>query len=252
MLVKSQVKYIQSLGQKKFRDSEAVFVAEGPKIINELLMASNTKPVHLFATKNWIDENGESMKALPAELLIEISDKELERISFLTTPNDVLGIFEKPVFNNVDVKNKITLILDGIQDPGNIGTIVRTADWFGVSQVVCSKESADVFNPKVVQSTMGSITRVQVIYEELKTFLSNHSNIPLYAATLDGKKINEVGKIEKGFIIIGNESKGISKELLALSTQQITIPKSGNAESLNAAVATGIILSYITNDRSSN
>ncbi|HLK31432.1 MAG TPA: TrmH family RNA methyltransferase, partial [Puia sp.] len=159
MLTKSQAKYIQSLSQKKFRDEEHAFVAEGPKIINELLDAGNVELIQLFALKDW-----ESRKEIAMNI---ISEKELERISFLQTPNEVLGIFKKPVFGKHDFSGKISLMLDGIQDPGNLGTIIRTSDWFGIDNIICSKDSADVFNPKVVQSTMGSIARVQVIYEDI-------------------------------------------------------------------------------------
>jgi TrmH family RNA methyltransferase len=241
MLVKSQVKYIQSLGQKKFRDEESVFVAEGPKIINELLNAQNTTAVNIFAEREWIETNQSLIKKLKTPPL-EIKESELERISFLTTPNEVLGIFAKPVFQPGDFKNKISLILDNIQDPGNMGTIIRTADWFGVRNIVCSNSSADVFNPKVIQSAMGSISRVQVLYKDIKAFLIEHADTPMYATTLHGNNITEIKPIEEGMIVIGNESKGISEELLQLIKYKITIPGKGKAESLNAAVSTGIVL----------
>ena len=249
MLVKSQVKYIQSLSQKKLRDEEGVFVAEGPKIINELLQMWNLELRHLYATSDWIN----SQPAIPANARtkaanpIEISATELERISFLQTPNQVLGIFKKPVFSqSTPLQDSLSLMLDTIQDPGNLGTILRCADWFGVRRVICSKDSADVFNPKVVQSTMGSIARVEVSYEDLPAFLQKNSQLPVYAAALKGTPLRELGTIDKGIILIGNESKGISNELLELAKNKITIPRKGEAESLNAAVATGIILSHIT------
>jgi TrmH family RNA methyltransferase len=241
MLVKSQVKYIQSLSQKKLRDEENVFVAEGPKIINELLQSGNIRAQQIFATKEWITHKG-----LDPAILVELSNSELERISFQQAPNQVLGVFAKPVFpNTIPWNNSISLMLDTIQDPGNMGTIMRCADWFGIKRIVCSRDCADVFNPKVVQSSMGSIARVQVFYEDLSAFLKEHNNVPVYAATLDGKDLYSYSGIQGGIVLIGNESKGIQEELLEKSRYRITIPRKGEAESLNAAVATGIILSHI-------
>lgn len=242
MLVKTQVKYIQSLSQKKLRDEEGVFVAEGPKIIEELLAAGNTDLVQLYAEDSWIRQQA----FLPQNAVQTVTPAELERISSLQTPNQVLGIFRKPVFpTGLSLRNKISLMLDTVQDPGNLGTIVRCADWFGISTVICSRESADVFNPKVVQSTMAGIARVRVLYEDLASFLQVHADIPVYAATLNGTPLPKLGTVKEGILLIGNESKGISAELLQMATHKVTIPKIGQAESLNAAVATGIILSHI-------
>lgn len=242
MLVKTQVKYIQSLSQKKLRDEEGVFVAEGPKIIEELLAAGNTDLVQLYAEDSWIRQQA----FLPQNAVQTVTPAELERISSLQTPNQVLGIFRKPVFpTGLSLRNKISLMLDTVQDPGNLGTIVRCADWFGISTVICSRESADVFNPKVVQSTMAGIARVRVLYEDLASFLQVHADIPVYAATLNGTPLPKLGSVKEGILLIGNESKGISAELFQMATHKVTIPKIGQAESLNAAVATGIILSHI-------
>src|SRR5580693_2410631 len=178
MLVKSQVKYIQSLSQKKFRDSEGLFIAEGPKIINELLHAPNIKTANLFALQEWLDDNSALIATLRPETVITmIEESELPRVSFQATPNQVLGIFHKPVFAPQDFSNNISLVLDNMQDPGNMGTIVRIANWFGLQYIICNEESADVFNPKTVQSTMGSIARVEVVYTKLKKFLAAHSEI---------------------------------------------------------------------------
>lgn len=242
MLIKSQVKYIQSLSQKKLRDEEDVFVAEGPKIINELLQSGNIRAKQLFATKEWISQNPGPGPAG----IVEISDSELARISFQQSPNQVIGIFSKPVFpKTIAWNNVLSLMLDTIQDPGNMGTIMRCADWFGIRQIVCSRDCADVFNPKVVQSSMGSICRVQVLYEDLPAFLEEHNSVPVYAATLHGKDLYSYTGVQSGIILIGNESKGIEPGLLEKSRYKITIPRKGQAESLNAAVATGIILSHI-------
>jgi TrmH family RNA methyltransferase len=243
MLIKSQVKYIQSLSHKKLRDSEEVFVAEGPKLINELLSAANVQPQQLFGLKEWIEQQPPRIQ----KSVTEITESELERISLLQTPNQVLGIFKKPVFAaHRPLRNTLSLMLDTIQDPGNLGTIIRCADWFGISQIICSTDCADVFNPKVVQSSMGSIARVQVLYEPLPEFLAKHPGLPTYAAVLDGTNLRDLPLVKEGIIIIGNESKGISDGVLSLSSHRITIPRKGQAESLNAAVATGIILSHLT------
>lgn len=239
MIVKSKVKYINSLRDKKQRDADRVFVAEGPKIINELLDEPSISVVEIFALKEWIAENNYVSAAVH-----EVDDILLNRMSFLSTPNKVLGIFRFPERRPLDLKNKISLALDGIQDPGNLGTIIRCADWFGIEQVICSSDCADLFNPKTVQSTMGSIARVQVEYGHLEEMINN-SGLTVYATTLGGKSIFDVGRVNEGLIVVGNESKGIRKSILEVASEKITIPKLGKAESLNAAVATGIVLSAI-------
>lgn len=243
MLVKSKAKYIQSLSQKKLRDEENVFVAEGPKIVNELLLCKNVLPVEIFAVQEWLDAHAGLLSGLKHEQVTTISESELERISFLTTPNKVLCLFRKPTFAKKE--HKLILALDGIQDPGNLGTLVRIADWFGIQQVVCNKESADVFNPKVVQSTMASIARVEVLYTDLLQFIEDHASLGVYATLLNGEPIEKIGKIKSGIIVTGNESKGISEAIQQLATHKITIKRIGEAESLNAAVATGIVLSHM-------
>ena len=157
-----------------------------------------------------------------------------------------MGIFKKPRFKKPVFDKKICLLLDGIQDPGNLGTLVRTADWFGIESIICSKECADVFNPKIVQSTMGSIARVQVLYLDLLSLITENKKIPVFAAVLDGQNLYETKSILEGLILIGNESKGISSDLLSLDPQKISIPKIGQAESLNAAVAGAIIMAHMT------
>lgn len=239
MLVKSQVKYIQSLSQKRQRDEDGVFVAEGPKIINELLSAPNVQVRQLFAVQDWLHQQ----PATPAGEITEVNEKELERLSFLQTPNLVVGIFSKPVFPVQPVT--LCLGLDTIQDPGNMGTIIRCADWFGITTIIAGKDCADVFSPKVVQSTMGSISRVQIVYEDLTTFLQENPSLDVYAAALNGTPLHKIPAITGGMIVIGNESKGISDAVLSKATHRITIPRKGAAESLNAAVATGIILSHL-------
>ncbi|MFI5124374.1 MAG: TrmH family RNA methyltransferase [Chitinophagales bacterium] len=246
MLVKSQVKYIQSLGHKKFRDAAGVFVAEGPKIVQELLSCPPVSLVELYATREWLLENENRFPAVKNMAAVEAH--ELERISFLSTPSRVLAVFRKPVFPDNTKPPGITLLLDEIQDPGNLGTIIRTADWFGVSRVVCNPGPADVFNPKVVQASMGSIARVEVLYLDLKGYISDHPGIPSYAAILDGDDLVQMQRVPEALILIGNESRGIHKDLAAITSHRIRIPRKGAAESLNAAVAAGIILSLIQKD----
>lgn len=243
MITKNQVKYIQSLGQKKPRDEENRFIAEGPKLVNELLAAGNCKLVQLYALKGWIEANTGTKEQAQVN---EVSADELVRISQLTTPNQVLAVAEKIKWNGqAKMKGSISLTLDTIQDPGNMGTIIRLADWFGVKNIFCSRDSADVYNPKVVQSSMGSISRVRVEYTDILAFLQRQKELPIYAAVLDGRDITKLERINEGIIVIGNESKGIQEEILKLANVRITIPGKGKAESLNAAVATGIILSHL-------
>jgi len=240
MLTKAQAKYIQNLGHKKLRENEKVFVAEGPKLVLELLREPALSIQSGYATEAFLSTHP------GIENMVAVSEQELQRISFLSTPNQVVALFHKPVFSNPSsFKKQVVLMLDTIQDPGNIGSILRTADWFGVKSIICSKDSADIFNPKVVQSTMGSIARVQVLYADLELFIKEQELPPIYATTLKGKSIFDMEPLKEGVILIGNESKGISDELLKHAKETITIPKKGQAESLNAAIATGIILSQL-------
>ncbi|HEV3414558.1 MAG TPA: RNA methyltransferase [Puia sp.] len=241
MLVsKSQVKYIQSLSHKKFRDEAGVFLAEGPKIVDELLHLQGLRCRQVFAVQEWVA--GYRGGAVPVQ---EVGEEDLKRLSALATPNRVVAVFEKPGFSPPDFNTGITLVLDGIQDPGNLGTLVRVADWFGLTAVVCSSDSADVFNAKAIQSTMGSVGRVPVLYADPETLVSGYSGMPVYATVLGGKDLYSMGRVDRGFIVIGNESGGIRAGLLALATDKVTIPGAGRAESLNAAVAGGIVVSHL-------
>jgi TrmH family RNA methyltransferase len=244
MLGKAKAKYIQSLGQKKHRDKEENFIAEGPKIVEELLQAVTENVIEVYAVKEWINNNAVSNRKLE---VIEVTEAELERISQLKTPNQVLAVVKKfTTTQSIIVKGKVSLVLDTIQDPGNLGTIIRIADWFGIDQLICSEDCADVYNPKVVQATMGSLARVNVFYTQLPSWLRRQEGIGIYAAMLEGKDVTKMSPVTEGLIIIGNESKGIGEEINALVNEKITIPKKGKAESLNVAVATGIILSCLT------
>lgn len=247
MLSKRIVKYIQSLSHKKLRDEHGQFIAETPKVVAEFLSAGNFKCQILCADKMWISENGNLLKnVLPANIY-EIDETSLQKISLLQTPNKVLAVFDKRlVVAGPVLSGKFSVMLDDIRDPGNMGTIIRNADWFGIENIICSESSADCYNPKVVQASMGSLSRVNVIYIPLHDFICANKNVSVYAATLSGTSLSALKNIEEGIILIGNESRGISKDLLKKATLQITIPRYGNAESLNAAVAVGIILSHLT------
>ena len=235
MLSKAAVKYIQSLHHKKFRDEEAVFVAEGPKLVGELLAGKTFVCRNVYALKSWEHQTA------PAADMIE--GFELEKISSLSTPNQVLAVFEKKLIEkNPVLKGKITLVLDDIQDPGNLGTIIRIADWFGVENIFCSLHTADMYNSKVVQSTMASIQRINLVYTNLAEWLDGVEGIETFAAALNGDSLKSVSGLSEGILLIGNESKGISPELLKMADRKVTIPRLGEAESLNAAVAAGIIL----------
>lgn len=245
MLSKSDVKYIQSLAYKKYRDEAGVFVMEGVKMIEELIEAFPERVQRVYATETWAKQHPKIAEGINELILVE--PFELEKISFLTTPNEVLALVSKNTLEeNSNFNNGITVVLDQIQDPGNLGTIIRTCDWFGVNNIVCSIDTVDAFMPKVVQSSMGSILRLDIFYKNLSSFLLENTEVPIYAAELGGKSIHEISYSNPAFLIIGNESKGISKEISCIATQKIMIPRLGNAESLNAAVATAIILSCMT------
>lgn len=239
------VKYIQSLGHKKFRDEEGVFIAEGPKVVAELFASSKFKCKLVCAVSEWMNRNQDLFSHLSEANKIEVNDMDLKKISLLTTPNLVLAIFYKKENQQPGVKGKLSIMLDGIQDPGNMGSIIRNADWFGIENIICSNDCVECYNPKVVQSTMGSLARVNIVYTDLKDFLELNKEIKTFAATLNGENISTYKKIKEGIILIGNESKGVSEDLLNLCSNKITIPKYGGAESLNAAVASGIILSHL-------
>ncbi len=247
MFNKTHTKYIQSLHHKKFRDENYIFIAEGPKVVLELLNSHVFVCQQLFAVNEWLGSNKKTLQKYSGIELFTVKDFELQKISLLTTPNNVLAVFKKKEQMAVtNIKRKITLVLDAIQDPGNLGTIIRTADWFGIENIICSPGCADMYNPKVVQSTMGSLARINIFYTDLKDWLTKHKTVKKYAAALNGKDIKVLKQIKEAIIIIGNEGKGISDVIIALADEKITISKKGDAESLNAAVATGIILAAIS------
>jgi TrmH family RNA methyltransferase len=235
MLSRNEAKYIQSLYHKKNRDAEGVFVAEGVKLISELLHSALTM-TSIYALRKWTEQNPE------VKNVTTVNESELKRISAFETPNEVLAVVEKKIVKRIpDLGGKITLILDGIQDPGNLGTIIRTADWFGIENIIASEDTADLYNPKVIQASMGSFIRVNIFYEELKQFLAANT-IPVYGTMLNGEDIASIRSPEECLLVTGNESKGIRNEIIAFIQKRIAIPRLGKAESLNAAIATGIIL----------
>ncbi len=243
MITKATVKYIQSLQHKKVRDENNMFIAEGPKVVRELLDTAVFECEQIYCTETWLEGLDTNLANRYAERINVIKDFELEKISALKVSNNVLAIFhKKTALDPINISKTITLVLDDVQDPGNLGTIIRIADWFAIPTILCSRATADCYNPKVVQSTMASLGRVNIVYADIFEKLQKNSNIKKYAAVLGGKDINGVGKIKEGFIILGNESKGISKEIVAMADEKISIKRLGNAESLNVAVAAGIIL----------
>jgi TrmH family RNA methyltransferase len=240
MLSKNEIKDIQSLSHKKYRDELNLFIAEGPKIVSELIQLLPEQIEKIYACKRWLEENEKLIKNIQFQ---EVDEPQLNKLSQLQTPNQVVGIFKQLQPVKPD-GSSFVLYLDTIQDPGNFGTIMRIADWFGIKDIVCSRGCTDRYNPKVVQSTMASIARVNVYYDETETWL-NDREVPVLAATLLGSSVYDHVKLDRGVLVIGNESKGIRKEILRMATEEVTIPKKGEAESLNAAVATGILLSYL-------
>ena len=238
MLGKSQAKYIQSLGQKKVRDAEGVFVAEGPKIIAELLASANANILQLYALHDWIAANRNDCNGVE---IIEVDENDLTKISQLATPNKVLAVVKKQeTADHLQTKGTVSLVLETIQDPGNLGTIIRIADWFGIEHVVCSRECVDIYNPKVVQAAMGGHIRISFYETDLLPYISALT-IPVLAATLNGDSLYSFNSFDKAVLLIGNESKGLSEELIVKASHKITIPRRGGAESLNAAVSAGIL-----------
>jgi len=243
------IKRVKSLQQKKFREEENCFVAETPKIVEEILNSNTYSVETVYGLKSWIDEN---WKRFARHTLEEVSPKELERISGLQTPNQVLAVVKKPEIstNFQTIFSDTNLMLDDIRDPGNLGTILRIADWFGVKHVICSNESVEYTNPKCIQASMGSFLRVEVHYGSLSEILSQKpKNTPIYGAFMDGENIYQTELNSKACIVIGNETHGISKPVESLITKKIHIPsfstESKHAESLNASIATAIFCSEL-------
>jgi TrmH family RNA methyltransferase len=242
MLNKNNIKFIKSLSEKKNRENYKLFIAEGDKIVSEAIKNKFSIKI-IFASKEWLIKNEGQISTSE---IIEVTENELRKISTLKTPNKVLAVIEKPenIFNIVSLKNKLTIVLEDIQDPGNLGTIIRTADWFGIENIICSKNSVDVYNSKVVQASMGAILKVKVWYFDIIDILHENSDkIPVYGMYLEGENIFKTQLLEKGIIIFGNESKGISEKLGKLIKKRLTIPDNNSQkqiESLNVSMAVSI------------
>ncbi|MBI9057926.1 MAG: RNA methyltransferase [Labilibaculum sp.] len=249
MLSKNQIKLISSLQKKKFRDQYQLFVAEGNKLVSDLIEAK-TEIEYLIHTKEWHQESTIST-TLKANQIIETDSIQIKKISSLKTPSSVIGVFKMPS-QKIDeslVQESLSIVLDDVRDPGNLGTIIRVADWFGIKHIFCSPDTVDLYNSKVIQATMGAISSVKVCYTPLKNLILNYKNtdFPIYGTFLEGDIIYKCELANKGFIIMGNEGKGVSPEIQELVTNKLYIPDfpcgEAASESLNVSVATSIICS---------
>ncbi|SNU11700.1 RNA methyltransferase, TrmH family [Prevotellaceae bacterium KH2P17] len=241
MLSKAKIKYIRSLEQKKYRKAEGVFVAEGPKVVGDLLETMDARLI--VATGQWFSANGASLKGDCER--IEVSENDLRRVSLLQHPQQVLALFPQQNQPTAPPAHQLSLALDGVQDPGNLGTIIRIADWFGINRIYCSNDTADVYNPKVVQATMGSLARADIMYTDLTELASSlPADYPVYGTLLDGDSIYKQQLTDYGLIIMGNEGNGISPELRPKINHKLLIPNFPDgrktADSLNVAIATAI------------
>ena len=245
---KNQIKFIRQLEQKKFRRRAGLFVAEGTKVVGDLL--AHYTPHAIFATDDWLKGHASENCHL-SSVITEVTDEELRRLSFLQHPQQVLALFPIPLPTDIPLTSylsplasNLSLALDGIQDPGNLGTIIRIADWFGIEQIICSEDTVDAWNPKVVQATMGSIARVNIIYNNLLEFLDTlPADYPVYGTLLDGDNIYTQPLTPHGLIVMGNEGNGISPEIRQKVNRRLLIPSyrtDDTAESLNVAIATAV------------
>lgn len=237
MVVKSQVKFIKSLQQKKYRNLHGLFVVEGVKMVTELL-TSRIKPHSIYSTNIDLINSKE-------HTVEHITEPELKKISSLQNPNKVLAIFNIPKPLKINFDNWV-VALDDVRDPGNLGTIIRLCDWFGISHLLCSEHTVDCYNPKVLQATMGSISRVNIVYDDMEPILST-TNVPIYGAFMEGEIVYKENLPKKGILVMGNEANGVSQEIETLIAKKISIPQYGkkSTESLNVATATAILLNEI-------
>jgi TrmH family RNA methyltransferase len=247
MISKRRQKELSALQLKKYRTEYGQYLAEGEKIVEELLL-SGQKIDTILATSDWFDLHRDA--AMKCNEIIEATEEELKKVSSLKTPNQVLAVVKIPEsdFELKELKGKLALVLDGVQDPGNLGTIIRLCDWFSIKNIICSDSTVEVYNPKVVQASMGSIFRVSVHYTGLSHWLKEYSSKmgqPVYGAYLEGNNIYKENLSGNGLIVLGNESKGISEEVSQFISERIFIPRFANAgaESLNVSIAAAIICS---------
>lgn len=244
-LSKNKIKYIQSLKDKKNRDQFKTFVSEGDKMVSELLTLMDCQL--LVATPDFIKNI--NLSDCNVEQLIEVSKQDIEKASLQKNPQQALAVFYQPahIISHENISKQLNLALDGIQDPGNLGTIIRLADWYGIENIFCSKDTVDVFNPKVVQATMGALARVKVHYVDLSSFLMNLSDCPIYGTFLDGTNMYDKTLSASGIIVMGNEGNGIRENVKKSITDKLFIPNYPperiTSESLNVAIATAIICS---------
>lgn len=247
MLSKAQISLITSLQHKKFRTKHGLFIVEGIKSVTEFVHSSY-KVQKIFATDQACAKLGKIPQSIKP---IELSESDFNKISGLKNPQGALALVEIPESQQLSIdalRDRHSLVLDDIQDPGNLGTIIRTAEWFGITHIICSKGTVDAYNPKVVQATMGSLARVALYYTDIKELILQH-NIPTFGALLEGKSIYDIDFGTAGLIIMGNEGNGIHPDILPSIHTAVTIPRIGQAESLNVAVATTIFCSEIARQR---
>jgi TrmH family RNA methyltransferase len=241
MLSKAKIKEIRSLEIKKFRDEQGLFVAEGNKLVADMLHAFECK--WLIAHASWMATQGD----IPVEELLLAEKGDMHKISFLKTPQDVVAVFKKPSYllDDANPESQLVLVLDCVQDPGNLGTIIRLADWFGIGHVICSEDTADLYSPKTIQATMGALIHVKVHYTGLGKYITRYKNIPVYGTFLDGKSIYKEELASHGIIVMGNEGNGIRPEIASLIKDRLYIPSYPSSrktvESLNVAMATAIV-----------
>lgn len=241
MLSKNKIKLIKSLDKRKHRKETNCFLAEGNKLVSDMLSFFNCEL--LVAKESWLATQGD----ISTKELIVAENDDIEKASLLKTPQDVLAVFHQPTYElNLDeIQSQLSLVLDGVQDPGNLGTIIRIADWFGIQNIICSLNTADLYNPKVVQATMGALARVKVFYTSLPCFFNELNDFPIYGTFLDGENMYKKTLTSKGLIVMGNEGNGISEELENHINHRLYIPnyppETQSSESLNVAIATAIV-----------
>ncbi|WET69498.1 RNA methyltransferase [Sphingobacterium sp.] len=247
MLSKAQISLITSLQNKKYRKQHGLFIVEGIKSVMEFI-SSSYEVESIFYTDDANTKVGKISHNIKSH---ELTETEFQKISALKSPQGILALVKLPLQQKIvssDLKNKFSLVLDDVQDPGNLGTIIRTAEWFGIEHIICSIGTVDAYNPKVVQATMGSLARLQIHYTDLTDFIPA-TGLKVYGALLDGQSIYQTVWADEGLIVMGNEGNGISDEIIALIDQAVTIPRIGQAESLNVAVATTIFCSEISRQK---